>query len=217
MAMRKDNDLYEINCQEVGKRLRMARLACKLSQKDVADHLKHENATQISLWESGDRLPPLTELISVCQLYMVPTDFIFGTIDDPIADPVENRMALGVKAVTETIESQFMKFASALGNSVAVTLDSRDHDRKEAKAMAEMAAEAETRFHRLLELNPDFETECRGGASLVSSIQGMVKLGKRARERIESEEKRLGFIDRELSFKDKTNAHQQFLIPLLAE
>jgi transcriptional regulator with XRE-family HTH domain len=217
MAIRKNPELYELNCQEVGKRLRMCRMSCEMSQAEAAKHLGHENATQISLWEGGDRMPTLSDLISLAMLYKTPTDFIIGLINDPVADPRENRFALGAKAVSDTIKSNFLKFCDMVGEATAMTLDQRDEDRKDVKAIADMAVEAKRLLKRVIELNPEFEEDWRGSSNLKTVIEQIIGRGEEAQRRITEEQRRFEVIDREMSFKGKTDANQQYFFPLVQE
>lgn len=58
-----------------GKRLRAARIACKLTQQYVADALEMTvNAYQ--KYEQSERFPSLETLVKLADLYQVPTDWI---------------------------------------------------------------------------------------------------------------------------------------------
>lgn len=61
----------------VGKRLRAARMARKLTQQNVADILGMTvNAYQ--KYEQSERFPSLETLVKLADLFSVPTDWILG-------------------------------------------------------------------------------------------------------------------------------------------
>lgn len=61
----------------VGKRLRAARMARKLTQQNVADILEMTvNAYQ--KYEQSERSPSLETLVKLADLFCVPTDWILG-------------------------------------------------------------------------------------------------------------------------------------------
>jgi transcriptional regulator with XRE-family HTH domain len=67
--------------QEIGDRLRRARLAAELTQQDVArDFLRTRQA--VSSWEAGRTLPSVLELRELAILYGVSTDMLLIGMDD---------------------------------------------------------------------------------------------------------------------------------------
>lgn len=61
----------------IGKRLRAARMARKLTQQNVADMLEMTvNAYQ--KYEQSERSPSLETLVKLADLFCVPTDWILG-------------------------------------------------------------------------------------------------------------------------------------------
>lgn len=64
----------------VGKRLRAARMARKLTQQRVADILEMTvNAYQ--KYEQAERFPSLETLVKLADLFNVPTDWLLGRDD----------------------------------------------------------------------------------------------------------------------------------------
>lgn len=64
----------------IGKRLRAARMSCKLTQQRVADRLEMTvNAYQ--KYEQSERYPSLETLVKLADLFNVPTDWILGRDD----------------------------------------------------------------------------------------------------------------------------------------
>ncbi len=62
----------------VGSQLKLARLECHLSQKDVSKRV-HISRQAISRWENERGYPELDNLIALCAIYKKPIDFFLST------------------------------------------------------------------------------------------------------------------------------------------
>lgn len=71
----------------VGPRLFRARELSGYSQTEAATALGYKNPTQLSLWEYGRRLAPISEIIKAARLYGVSTDYLLGESHEPDRDP----------------------------------------------------------------------------------------------------------------------------------
>ncbi len=80
----------------IAERLIQARELNGYQQTEAAERLGYKTSSQLSQWEHGKRMPPLTMLIKACETYRVSMDFLVGISDDPDRDPtsVERRMVL---------------------------------------------------------------------------------------------------------------------------
>ncbi len=61
---------------EIGARLRAARVARNLSQAAVAQHLGFTEKT-VRRWERGEYSPPASTLLEMAELYRVPVESLF--------------------------------------------------------------------------------------------------------------------------------------------
>jgi transcriptional regulator with XRE-family HTH domain len=64
----------------VAERLRKARVAAGLSQKDVSDFLGYTTPQFVSNWERGLCSPPLATLKKICKLYNLDAEDVFRMI-----------------------------------------------------------------------------------------------------------------------------------------
>lgn len=69
----------------VGSRITKARKACRLEGQQLAWKIGHRNGTQLSLWEAGERLPPLSALVLLAAHLGVSVEFLCGA--SPSEDP----------------------------------------------------------------------------------------------------------------------------------
>lgn len=69
------SEAYDI--KEVGRRIKLARKARRMSQKDLADKLGRSLRT-IQKYESGDIEVSITALVSLCQALNVPLSYLIG-------------------------------------------------------------------------------------------------------------------------------------------
>lgn len=172
--------------QVVGQRLRGARQASGLSQRQAADALGHKEMTQISLAESGQRLPPLVNVMRLADTYRVPTDYLLGRIDDPDLEGVELRLPLlerGLGLSLDGLHRQLIKGYSRL----TLTLSKGSaKDRAALTQLASLAQEGKEVLRRVRELNPEFD-ELKGGAHLLRVLADIEALGRYAHERTRHE------------------------------
>ena len=70
-----NSEAYDI--KEIGRRIKLARKARRISQKDLADKLGRSLRT-IQKYESGDIEVSITALVSLCQALNVPLSYLIG-------------------------------------------------------------------------------------------------------------------------------------------
>lgn len=94
----------------LGKRMKEAREIAGLSQAEAAALLGYRQAVQLSLMESGQRMPPARVLIACAVLYGTTMDFLCGLVDDSDRDPaaavqreVAGRVVADVRRLITTI------------------------------------------------------------------------------------------------------------------
>lgn len=101
----------------VGSRIRAAREANGVQQFDLAKAIGHANSTQVSLWESGKRLAPMSEVPGLAKALDTSADFLLGLTDDMDADPSVARRGLLVQHLRDQLEA-------VAGSLADVALDS---------------------------------------------------------------------------------------------
>lgn len=186
----------------IATRLSAARRASGMNQIQVAQRIGQKNMTQVSLWESGDRLPKLFDLIRMAQIYAVPMDFICGLSDDAIADAPENNQAFLANMISQAITTNHMSWLTTTAKSIATTINGRGQDRIDLRDAGKALGELRTALNRFIELNPAFEEDMAGSASVINRFEKLEKVVNSANTRIESELNQRDMIDREISLAD---------------
>ena len=175
--------------QTIGKRLRIARSCAGMQANIAAQRLGYTNATQISLAENGERIPPLHILVEYAKLYVVPLDFLCGLIDDPIADGMETNQGVIANAVSEAIREQFQCLVRSVSEQASVTIAGYNQDRRDLQVTCNIAQQAKAALERVRELNPEFDEDWRGTARLVTHLEGLVQIGAQASQRLDREKR----------------------------
>lgn len=186
----------------IATRLCAARRASGLNQIQVAQRIGQKNMTQVSLWESGDRLPKLMDLIHMAEIYNVPLDFICGLSDDAIADAPENNQAFLANMVTQAIAANHLSWVSSTAKSIAATINGRGQDRTDLVEAGKALTELRKAFDRFVELNPAFEEDMQGSATVVKRLHTLALVVNTANTRIHDEMNQRDQIDREISLAD---------------
>jgi transcriptional regulator with XRE-family HTH domain len=173
--------------QTVGKRLRVARSCAGMPANIAAQRLGYTNATQISLAENGERIPPLQTLVQYAKLYAVPLDFLCGLIDDPIADAAETNQGVIANVVSDAITEQFGVLVRSVSEQASITIAGYSQDRRDLQATCNQAQKANAALARVRELNPEFDEDWRGTARLVMQLKELEQMAKKAAERMKYE------------------------------
>lgn len=63
------------------QRLRAQRMACKLSQDELAQMLG-TSTVAIAKWETGKKEPGIAGIIRLCNLFDVSADYLIGRVDE---------------------------------------------------------------------------------------------------------------------------------------
>ena len=198
----------------VGARLRAARLAAKLPATSVAEQLGYQGQTQVSLAESGNRIPPLPVLMAYADLYAVPLDFLCGRIDDPIADSAETNQGVIVNVLAEAMHEQFSKLVSSVAEQASITIAGYNQDRCDLKDTCSAAARARAALKRVRELNPEFDDDWRGTATLVREIDTLASTARNAKARLDREQRLRDTVDQQLSLDDMSSRARQGIVQL---
>ncbi|SER37196.1 MULTISPECIES: helix-turn-helix domain-containing protein [Pseudomonas] len=188
----------QVNLQQIGPRITAARRAAGLNQIHVAVAVGQKNPTQVSLWESGERLPKMEDMIAMSKLFAVPLDYLVGLSDDPLADPTENNQAFLMRMIATSIADAHKSWADGLSEQVAITLQGQSQDRSDIQKMAVILKDFCKAFARIKELNPGFVDDMRGSDNVQTAVNRMTEVITQADERIARERKRCEIIDKEL-------------------
>lgn len=214
VAIVKDKEGTEELKKVVAKRLKASRLAAGMKLDQAAVAIGHANVTQLSLAESGERIPPHLSLVKLADLYCVPLDFIYGRNDDPIADPVESNQGVIVRSVTASIKTCFDQFCKAISEHSSVAIAGQRQDRKDLVRIGNTVTEALAALNRMKLLNPEFEEDWRGGATLEAAIQRISDIAQNVHGRIEHERRLVAAIDKKLPTQTIDEGVVQFLLDL---
>lgn len=196
----------------IGKRLRAARMGAKLTQMDACRAVLQKEQTQVSLWEKGEREPDIIALMKLSKLYSVPIDYLCGLHDDPIADPLESNQAVVVGMVSNAIQDSFEVLCNAMSQNVGIAMESRRQDRKELQEVCELTSELQVALRRLQELNPEFDNDWRGSATLVRIVTALATKGEDFGRRVNGERMRIDEIRRQIDFTETQDKVEQYML-----
>jgi transcriptional regulator with XRE-family HTH domain len=213
MAIQKDPDGHAEMKAVVSRRLRAARKSVGLSEPDAAKLLNHKGLTQVSLAESGGRIPPLVDLVKYADAYCTSLDFLAGRINDPLADDGEHNQSMIVRSVSQVISGCFERFATAVSEQAAVCISGHRKDRAELKDMIVAVREVAQALARVRELNPEYE-DWRGGSTLEASLRRLLVICDEAEQRMRHEAKQAELIDKSLRLEEVETRVKQFTIAL---
>lgn len=181
----------------IATRLAAARRHAGMNQIEVAKRVGQKNMTQVSLWETGDRLPKLFDLIEMAQIYSVPMDYLCGLSDDWMADAPENNQAFLANVICKAIMTNHTSWASSTAQVISATLAGNSQDRSDLLQVAKAMNEAREAFDTFVKRNPDFD-DYPGGAQLVSRFKTAERMINMASSRISDEVRQRGMMDAEI-------------------
>ena len=176
----------------VSKRMLDAREMNGYSQAKAAGLFgyKSSSATQLSLCERGQRLPPLSVLLRACEVYRCSMDYLVGLSADPDRDPQAEVRRYIVESTNRMVQIQ----TNAVMEGMTAQL------KKEgplATACHSIANEGQTlvdALRRFMQLNAAaFNNEMRGSASVLAALDSFEANG-------------LGHARRQLHRFDRVNA-----------
>ena len=87
--------------QDLGYRLKMARISRRLEQKEVVEHLNIHHST-LSSYENGHTTPSVTVLMKLAGLYGVSADHLLGIEKTGPVIPLEGLSDIQVDALHST-------------------------------------------------------------------------------------------------------------------
>lgn len=152
----------------IGRRLIRARLACKLEGQELAARIGHKNGTQISLWESGARTPPLSALMLLAAHTGVSVEYLCGCAPAEDQDRTEASRRDAIRQARATIEVAVGAVAAACTNVPRAAAEAEAAWKKLGGLLADMlGAVAYAR-----EKNPVlFDEALLGGSRLLATAE----------------------------------------------
>lgn len=153
----------------VGERIVEARRLNGFDQMRFAQKLAAPNSTQLSLWEQGKRLPPLSMLIEVARVLGVSLDYLVAESEEPERDAKLAARAAVVRRVERLLKFNAETVAECLLD--ACTSPAADYLRVSRFASrAHALCEAVDRFEKL---NTGLFEDARAGATLLRTAREM--------------------------------------------
>lgn len=215
MAIVLDKEAQERLKKTVGTRAKAARIAAALRLDDARIATGQKGITQLSLIESGERLPPLVLLIQLADLYCVPLDYLVGRNDDPIAEPIENNQGMIMNAVMNSITGCIGIMGKAVGEYTSIAVAGQRKDRTDLLTVCELLADLEAAFNRVKLLNPEFEEDWRGSANLEAAIEKVTAVAERVHGRMQYEQKLRDGVEKTIPKNILDDKTKQFLLDLV--
>ena len=154
----------------VAERFVQARELNGMTQTDASRLMGYTKSSQLSLWEHGNRLPPIDRMIIASLVYGVSLDFLFGLSDEPERDPqFAARMAL-----TRTMEDRLRAHSDRIAESLMVL--SKQSSAIHAGLVKEVVAkcgELTGAVRRFVQLNAEEFEGMPGGATLMHACAAL--------------------------------------------
>lgn len=196
MARISDKALDEKTKKIVCKRMKMARLAAQMTLDEAAKGIGHENSTQLSLNEKGERLLPLYSLVKLCNIYGVSLDWMTGRINDPIAEPFEVTQGVITNVVAQAIQQNFEEFAQATAERAAIAISAYRQDRTAILTIIERVMSVNDEYRKVKRLNPDYDDDIKNGACFEREFYALLSLVQNSLSRIQEDDRQYNLMDR---------------------
>lgn len=166
----------------VGRRLKSSRAAAGLRNEDVMRHLGHKGKTQLSLFENGQRLPPLSLAVSYCDLTGISMDYLCGRIDDPLSDFTEINRGVIIQSVRRQLTNNLGVMTEAITRQVVLSTHQREQDRADLIALVQEVKELRDAVSRFAERTEGFE-DMPAGSPVLHRAGRAGKLAEKVEER----------------------------------
>ena len=153
----------------IGPKLRRARKLAGMSESAAGLALAQSGITMVSLYENGHRLPSVTNIRLMAQLYGVTTDYVLDMHDDIVAVPEEGNQAVLKGVISSSLSLQFSQFIDAITHRNAIMIEALSLDRVLLSQLAVVTTDLVSALNVFKTHAPNFD-EIRGGAKLVRLI-----------------------------------------------
>lgn len=144
-------------------RMRQARILNGFSIEEASERIGYGgNKTQLSLFETQSRFPPIWTVVNAAIQYGVPLDYLFGLVDE---DDVEE-FGLERAAMTAQIEAMLTRNAAAVALAAAQALEAGLPAVQMARGLVERTQRWMHAYDRFKVRNPEQFDEAPAGAML---------------------------------------------------
>jgi transcriptional regulator with XRE-family HTH domain len=155
----------------IGRRIVRARQACRLQGKELATKIGHKNGTQLSLWESGERMPPLSGLLLLAAHLGVSAEYLCGCCPEEDPDRLEATRREAIRQARATIETAVNTVATACIAVPRAAADTEAAWQRLGGLVGELLAAVANARERN---NRVFDEELIGGARLLATADRLV-------------------------------------------
>lgn len=160
----------------VAERFVQARELNGMSQTDASQRMGYRKSTQLSLWENGNRLPPIDRMIVAALVYGVSLDYLFGLSDDPDRDQNFTER----KALARCMEDQLRCHADRIAEALIAYSKTGGLNLLTIRSLVSRAGEAAASMRRFAEMNAKKFDDMRGGATVLHACVSLEALVREA-------------------------------------
>ena len=152
-----------------GKRLKTAREISGLDLTEAANTMGYSQPVQLSLMETGKRMPPFSVVIALARLYGTTTDYLCGLEEDVERDP-----AVGMqRAMTSRISGDLQRLIQQLSNLSVGVVRHLMPSASDGQRLAMVAFEVHKAVETLRTANPKADEKIRGLATLLAKSDAL--------------------------------------------
>ena len=149
-----------------GARMKLAREIADMSQLEAARALGYSQSVQISLMESGARMPTLRIIVACAKLYGTTTDFLTCLTEDGDRDPIVSLQ----RHVANRVASEVQHLIAVMARASVKTVRELMPSVGDGQRLASLSLESKTALESFRRLNPKFDTSMRGGSNLALKV-----------------------------------------------
>jgi transcriptional regulator with XRE-family HTH domain len=163
----------------VSRRLIAAREASGLGQQEAAREIGYGSPAQLSLWESGRRFPPTSELLKISKLYNTTVSFLLGEAPEMARDPAEGLRV----AMLNGVRSQLSRCAGVVVAEISRHARAAGTDSGSTATFIAAGDELLGAVQALIRLNPESFDDLRGGSRVELRLEAFEAALHEARRR----------------------------------
>lgn len=157
-----------------GKRMREAREIAGMSQAEAAEAMGYSQAVQLSLMESGQRMPTVRVLVNCCALYSTTMDYLCGLTADGDRDPV----AAVQREVAARVAGEVRGLIAAVTAGAATAVRELRPDTGRTARLAGQVVELAAALDRVQERGGEAFADLPAGALLVRRMQAALETAR---------------------------------------
>ncbi|MGY6771958.1 helix-turn-helix domain-containing protein [Gallibacterium sp. ZY190522] len=160
--------IAKLNSDVIRQRLFIARKLNKMNQSTASRAMGYHNTAMLSKMESISSTTKinLEFLIKAASVYGVSLDYLVGASDYPDREPQTVEHMAYFTSIKAFMEKEIEKFTLAILENVP-----KQNSIAYLTALINEAVEAVAQFEKVRKINPQFDEELKGGATLVKAIK----------------------------------------------